>query len=188
MFENKYLCAMEGQKKMMNELDRKTIKAFHESKKIPIVVVLDEVRSMHNVGSVFRTADSFLIESIYLCGLTPQPPHRDIQKTALGATETVTWKHVETTQMAIDELNENGYKVIAVEQVHGSKMLHEFEVIKNEKYALVFGHEVNGVQQHIVDESHAVIEIPQLGSKHSLNISVSTGIVIWEFAKAYVDV
>ena len=149
------------------------------------MVVLDEVRSMHNVGSVFRTSDGFLIESIYLCGLTPQPPHRDIQKTALGATETVAWKHIATTQQAIDELKQNGYTIIAIEQVHNSIPLHKFELDQSKKYAIVFGHEVNGVQEEIIQQCDFSIEIPQLGSKHSLNISVSAGMVIWEMAKCY---
>jgi 23S rRNA (guanosine2251-2'-O)-methyltransferase len=176
---------MDGQKKLMNELGRKSINEFQEAKKIPVVIVLDEVRSMNNVGSVFRTADSFLVDAIYLCGFTPQPPHRDIQKTALGATETVLWKHVTNTQQAIDELKLNGYKIVSIEQVHGSITLNQFQINRNEKYALVFGHEVNGIQQEIISQSDYTIEIPQLGSKHSLNISVSAGIVIWEFAKLY---
>lgn len=169
----------------MDELERMSQDAFKKSEKLPIVVVLDEVRSMHNVGSVFRTSDGFLIESIYLCGLTPQPPHRDIQKTALGATETVAWKHVATTQQAIDELKQNGFTIVAIEQVHNSIPLHKFELDKTKKYAIVFGHEVNGVQEEIIQQCDLSIEIPQLGSKHSLNISVSAGMVIWEMAKWY---
>ena len=173
------------QKKTMDELERMSPIEFKQSEKLPIVVVLDEVRSMHNVGSVFRTSDGFLIESIYLCGLTPQPPHRDIQKTALGATETVAWKHVTSTQQAIDELKQKGFTVIAIEQVHNSIPLHQFKIDKSKKYAIVFGHEVNGVQEEIINQCDFSIEIPQLGSKHSLNISVSAGIVIWEMAKWY---
>lgn len=173
------------QKKTMDELERMSPIEFKQSEKLPIVVVLDEVRSMHNVGSVFRTSDGFLIESIYLCGLTPQPPHRDIQKTALGATETVAWKHVTTTQQAIDELKQKGFTVIAIEQVHNSIPLHQFKIDKSKKYAIVFGHEVNGVQEEIINQCDFSIEIPQLGSKHSLNISVSAGMVIWEMAKWY---
>ena len=172
-------------KKTMEELERISQDAFKLSPKLPIVVVLDEVRSMHNVGSVFRTSDGFLIESIYLCGLTPQPPHRDIQKTALGATETVAWKHIATTQHAIDELKQNGFTIVAIEQVHNSIPLHKFELDKTKKYAIVFGHEVNGVQEEIIKQCDFSIEIPQLGSKHSLNISVSAGMVIWEMAKCY---
>ena len=173
------------QKKTMDELERMSPIEFKQSEKLPIVVVLDEVRSMHNVGSVFRTSDGFLIESIYLCGLTPQPPHRDIQKTALGATETVAWKHVTSTQQAIDELKQKGFTVIAIEQVHNSIPLHQFKIDKSKKYAIVFGHEVNGVQEEIINQCDFSIEIPQLGSKHSLNISVSAGMVIWEMAKGY---
>jgi 23S rRNA (guanosine2251-2'-O)-methyltransferase len=173
------------QKKTMEELERMSPVEFKQTEKLPIVVVLDEVRSMHNVGSVFRTSDGFLIESIYLCGLTPQPPHRDIQKTALGATETVAWKHVTTTQQAIDELKQNGFTVIAIEQVHNSIALNQFKIDKSKKYAIVFGHEVNGVQEEIINQCDFSIEIPQLGSKHSLNISVSAGMVIWEMAKEY---
>lgn len=172
-------------KKTMEELERMSQVEFKQTEKLPIVVVLDEVRSMHNVGSVFRTSDGFLIESIYLCGLTPQPPHRDIQKTALGATETVAWKHVTTTQQAIDELKQNGFTVIAIEQVHNSIALNQFKIDKSKKYAIVFGHEVNGVQEEIINQCDFSIEIPQLGSKHSLNISVSAGMVIWEMAKEY---
>ncbi len=172
-------------KKTMEELERMSLVEFKQTEKLPIVVVLDEVRSMHNVGSVFRTSDGFLIESIYLCGLTPQPPHRDIQKTALGATETVAWKHVTTTQQAIDELKQNGFTVIAIEQVHNSIALNQFKIDKSKKYAIVFGHEVNGVQEEIINQCDFSIEIPQLGSKHSLNISVSAGMVIWEMAKEY---
>lgn len=172
-------------KKTMEELERMSPVEFKQTEKLPIIVVLDEVRSMHNVGSVFRTSDGFLIESIYLCGLTPQPPHRDIQKTALGATETVAWKHVTTTQQAIDELKQNGFTVIAIEQVHNSIALNQFKIDKSKKYAIVFGHEVNGVQEEIINQCDFSIEIPQLGSKHSLNISVSAGMVIWEMAKEY---
>jgi tRNA G18 (ribose-2'-O)-methylase SpoU len=172
-------------KKKMEELERISQDAFKLCQKLPIVVVLDEVRSMHNVGSVFRTSDGFLIESIYLCGLTPQPPHRDIQKTALGATETVAWKHVTTTQLALDELKQKGFTIIAIEQVHNSIPLNQFKIDKLKKYAIVFGHEVNGVQEEIINQCDFSIEIPQLGSKHSLNISVSAGMVIWEMAKEY---
>ena len=175
------------QKKSMPELKRKSIDEFKEAEKIPIVVVLDEVRSMNNVGSVFRTSDSFLIEAIYLCGFTPIPPHRDIQKTALGATESVAWKHVSTTLEAVKSLKQNGFKVYAVEQVHCSILLHQFEIEPQIKYAFVFGNEVNGVQEEVIDLCDGVIEIPQLGSKHSLNISVSAGIVLWEISKAYLS-
>jgi tRNA G18 (ribose-2'-O)-methylase SpoU len=138
---------------------------------------------MHNVGSVFRTCDAFLIESICLCGFTPQPPHRDIQKTALGATETVSWKHYSCTKDAILELKNQGYLIYSIEQVHDSIPLHEFKLDKLLRYAFVFGNEVNGVDEEIIKLSDGVIEIPQLGSKHSLNISVSTGIILWEMIR-----
>jgi 23S rRNA (guanosine2251-2'-O)-methyltransferase len=174
---------MMSQKKTMEELNRMSAQEFHEANKLPITIVLDEVRSMHNVGAVFRTADSFLVSSIYLCGLTPQPPHRDIQKTALGATETVHWKHAATTHEALSELKQAGYTIIAIEQVHHSISLSSFQMTADKKYALIFGHEVHGVQQDIINQCDAVIEIPQIGSKHSLNISVSVGVVLWELAR-----
>lgn len=169
----------------MAELNRKSQLEYQEAVKIPLKVVLDEVRSMHNVGSVFRTADSFLLEGIYLCGYTPQPPHRDIQKTALGATETVPWRHYATTIEALQSLKDEGYVLLAIEQAHGSVMLQDVELELSQKYAMVFGNEVYGVQQEVIAQCDYVIEIPQLGSKHSLNISVSAGIVIWEFAKRF---
>jgi tRNA G18 (ribose-2'-O)-methylase SpoU len=176
---------MQGHKKLMDELGRKSVDEFHAAQKLPLVIVLDEVRSMHNVGSVFRTADSFLIEAIYLCGYTPQPPHRDIQKTALGATESVIWKHVGSTLDAVEQLKNEDYVIISIEQVHGSISLADYAFDKTKKYALIFGNEVNGVQQKVISLSDASIEIPQLGSKHSLNIAVSVGVVIWEFAKRF---
>lgn len=176
---------MQGHKKLMDELGRKSVHEFHAAQKLPLVIVLDEVRSMHNVGSVFRTADSFLIEAIYLCGYTPQPPHRDIQKTALGATESVIWKHVGSTLVAVEQLKNEDYVIISIEQVHGSISLADYAFDKTKKYAFIFGNEVNGVQQKVISLSDASIEIPQLGSKHSLNIAVSVGVVIWEFAKRF---
>ena len=173
------------QKKSMTELERKSVDAFKQAEKIPVVIVLDEVRSMHNVGSVFRTADSFLMEAIYLCGYTPQPPHRDIQKTALGATETVAWKHFQHTLEAVEDLKHHGYRIYSVEQAHHSIALHEFKLEPQTKYAFVFGNEVEGVNETVIAASDGVLEIPQLGSKHSLNIAVSAGIVLWEVAKAY---
>ncbi len=167
----------------MSELERLSTGEFKTIEKIPFVVVLDDVRSMHNVGSVFRTCDAFLIESICLCGFTPQPPHRDIQKTALGATETVSWKHYTSTLEAVDQLKKKGYLIYTIEQVHNSISLQHFNLDKSLKYAFVFGNEVNGVSDEIIEMSDGVIEIPQLGSKHSLNISVSTGIVLWEMVR-----
>ena len=167
----------------MDDLNRKSAEEFKKASKLPMVVVLDNVRSMNNIGSVFRTADAFLLEAIYLCGVTAQPPHREIQKTALGATETVNWKHFETTIDAVNSLKAKGYKVYAVEQADQSIMLDKF-MPDSAKTALVFGNEVNGVDQAVIDICDACVEIPQFGTKHSLNISVSVGIVVWEVAKA----
>ena len=171
-------------RKLQNsELDRLSPEQFRANDKTPIIVVLDNVRSHLNVGSVFRTADAFLIEAIYLCGITGTPPHRDIQKTALGATETVAWQHFETTTAAIEDLKSNGYKIASVEQAENATMLNELNYDGQEKLAVVFGNEVEGVEQTIVSASDLVIEIPQWGTKHSLNISVSAGIVIWELVR-----
>ncbi len=166
----------------MDELNRKSAEEFKKASKLPVVIVLDNVRSMNNIGSVFRTADAFLIEAIYLCGVTAQPPHREIQKTALGATETVNWKYFETTLEAVNSLKSEAFKVYAVEQADQSIMLDKFTP-KQGKIALVFGNEVTGVEQAVIDICDACIEIPQYGTKHSLNISVSAGIVVWEMAK-----
>ena len=172
--------------KIKNEdLGRKTVDEFKQSEKLPVVLVLDNVRSLNNVGSAFRTADSFLLENLCLCGLTGHPPNSEIEKTALGATETVNWKHFKTTKEAVDELKQKGYKVYAVEQVKNAIYLQNFKYQKNEKIALVFGSEVYGVEQEIINICDGSIEIPQLGMKHSLNISVSIGIVVWEVAKIY---
>jgi 23S rRNA (guanosine2251-2'-O)-methyltransferase len=171
-------------RKLQNsELDRLTPEQFKANDKMPFIIVLDNVRSHLNVGSVFRTADAFLIEAIYLCGITGTPPHRDIQKTALGATETVAWRYFETTQDAIAELKSNGYIIAAVEQAENATMLNEVNYDSKEKLAVVFGNEVDGVDQNIVSASDMVIEIPQFGTKHSLNISVSVGIVVWELVR-----
>ncbi len=163
----------------MDELGRKSIADFKQAGKTPIIVVLDNIRSMHNVGSIFRTADAFLIESIYICGYTPQPPHRDINKTALGATETVAWKYFPKTIDAVSQLKEEGYYIYAVEQAEGSISLEKGD-FQHSKKALIFGNEVEGVNDEVLDASDACIEIPQLGSKHSLNVSVSVGIVLWK--------
>ena len=171
-------------RKLLNEeLPRLTPEQFKAGHKTPLVIVLDNVRSHLNVGSVFRTADAFLVEAIWLCGITGTPPHRDIHKTALGATETVAWHHAETTLEAVNELKEQGYTIISIEQAENAVMLHRFKAAPQQKYAVVFGNEVDGVDQAVVSASDIVIEIPQLGTKHSLNISVSAGIVIWELAK-----
>ena len=170
-------------RKLLNEeLPRLTTDEFKAEHKTPIVIVLDNVRSHLNVGSVFRTADAFLIEAIWLCGITGTPPHRDIHKTALGATDTVAWHHSYSTLEAVHELKRNGYKLISIEQAEHAKMLHQFKPDPGQKYAVVFGNEVDGVDQEVVSASDIVIEIPQLGTKHSLNIAVSAGIVIWDLA------
>ena len=176
---------MMNQKKTMTELQRKTVADFKHSEKIPLTIVLDDVRSMHNVGSVFRTADSFLIEKIYVCGFTPPPPHRDIHKTALGATETVHWQHESDISQCLQHLKQEGYAIYAIEQVHHSIMLQDFTLDKTIKTALIFGNEVQGVSKEALAFCDGTIEIPQLGSKHSLNISVSVGIVLWQLAKEY---
>jgi tRNA G18 (ribose-2'-O)-methylase SpoU len=171
------------QKKSMAELERKSVDGFKMAEKTPIRVVLDNIRSMHNVGSVFRTADAFLLEGIDLCGYTPRPPHRDINKTALGATETVAWKYYESTLDAIKKLQDEGYEVWAVEQVKDSIMLNDLEIGGQEKLAIVFGNEVEGVQEEVITMCKGCIEIPQLGMKHSLNISVAAGVVLWELCR-----
>lgn len=172
--------------KIKNEdLGRKSVEEFKQSEKLPIVLVLDNVRSLNNVGSAFRTADSFLLESLFLCGLTGIPPNAEIEKTALGATESMVWKHFKTTIDAVKELKGKGYKVYAIEQVEKSTYLQNFTCQKNEKIALIFGNEVYGVEQEVIDVCDGSIEIPQLGTKHSLNISVSIGIVVWELTKKY---
>lgn len=163
-----------------SELNRKNIEEFKLSNKTPIIVLLNDVRSLNNIGSVFRTCDAFLIEKIYLCGITATPPNREIHKTALGATETVEWEYVKDIVEVIAQLQEQKISVQSIEQVQNSVMLNNFEVKSNQKYALIFGNEVKGVSQQVVDLSDGVIEIPQLGTKHSLNISVSAGIVIWD--------
>jgi 23S rRNA (guanosine2251-2'-O)-methyltransferase len=168
----------------MEDLNRKSAEEFKMATKLPIIIVLDNVRSMNNIGSVFRTADAFLLKSIYLCGVTAKPPHREIQKTALGATDTVNWKHFETTLEAVNSLRNEGYKVYAVEQADESIMLDKFTPA-NSKIALVFGNEISGVEQAVIDVCDTCIEIPQYGTKHSLNLAVSAGIVIWEVAKKY---
>ncbi|MEO8149529.1 MAG: RNA methyltransferase [Bacteroidia bacterium] len=168
------------QKIKNEELERKSVDEFKEAQKTPIIVVLDNVRSALNVGSIFRTADAFIIEAIYLCGITATPPNKEIQKSALGATDTVAWKYFENTMMAIDELKKSGFKIASVEQARGSVMLNDFNPKADEKIALVFGHEVEGVKQEVVNASDLCLEIPQHGHKHSLNISVCSGVVIWD--------
>ena len=163
-----------------SELERKSIEAFKKSEKTPLILVLDDIRSLHNIGSVFRTADAFLIEKIYLCGITATPPNKEIHKTALGATETVAWEHQENVLEVIEKLKKENVMTLAIEQVESAFFLQNFEVKNGEKYALVFGNEVYGVSQEAVALCDGSIEIPQLGTKHSLNISVSAGIVVWD--------
>ncbi|AWK04374.1 RNA methyltransferase [Flavobacterium crocinum] len=163
-----------------SELDRKSIEDFKKSEKTPLILVLDDIRSLHNIGSVFRTADAFLIEKIILCGITATPPNKEIHKTALGATETVAWEHHENVLEVIENLKKENVLTMAIEQVESSVFLQDFQVEKGQKYALVFGNEVYGVAQEAVAICDGCIEIPQLGTKHSLNISVSAGIVVWD--------
>ena len=198
---------MRNRKLNITEMGRMDVEEFRASEKMPLIVVLDDVRSMYNVGSVFRTADAFRVEAIYLCGITAQPPHPEIHKTALGAEDTVAWKHFPTALDAVKELKQQGYTVYSIEQCEGSTLLNELGMRNeelgidtpyeqpqpstvncqlstvNSKYALILGNEVKGVHQEVVDASDGCIEIPQYGTKHSLNVSTTAGIVIWEFAK-----
>jgi len=164
----------------VTELKRLNQTEFKQAKKIPLVIVLDNVRSLHNVGSVFRTSDAFLVEAIYLCGITATPPHAEIHKTALGAEDSVNWKYFEKTLDAIEELKEQQYHIVAVEQAENSISLESF-MPENEKYAIIFGNEVKGIDQEVMNRCDSCIEIPQFGTKHSLNVSVAAGIVIWKF-------
>ena len=163
-----------------SELDRINVQEFKEKDKTPLIIVLDDVRSLHNIGSVFRTCDAFLIEKVYLCGITATPPNKEINKTALGATESVEWEYAKDIVSVIEDLKQKNVNIQSIEQVENSVMLNEFTPTSELKYALVFGNEVKGVSQKVVDLSDGVIEIPQLGTKHSLNIAVSAGIVIWD--------
>ncbi len=168
-------------RKLKNEeLDRPNLEQFKQAGKLPVVIVMDNVRSMHNVGSAFRTADAFAIESIALCGITAQPPHREIHKTALGATESVEWKHYDSTKAACEALRAEGYSIMAIEQVEGSISLNDFKPSSDQKIAIVFGNEVFGVEDEIVALADGCLEIPQFGTKHSLNISVTVGVVLWD--------
>ena len=163
-----------------SELDRLSVKDFKEVEKTPLIIVLDNIRSLNNIGSVFRTSDAFLIEKIYLCGITATPPNKDIHKTALGSTETVAWEYVENTLELVEKLKKKHIQIVSIEQAENATMLNEFKPQQNTKYALVFGNEVKGVAQNVVSNSDVVLEIPQFGTKHSLNISVSCGVVVWD--------
>ncbi|MXV51237.1 TrmH family RNA methyltransferase [Pedobacter sp. HMF7647] len=165
----------------LDELGRASVEEFHGQQKLPVIVVLDSVRSLHNVGSVFRTADGFAVEAIYLCGITGQPPHREIEKTALGATQSIKWKYFEYIDEAISELKADGFDILAIEQAEKSAMLHEFQPSGDRKYALIFGNEVNGVSEEAMKLIDNCLEIPQFGTKHSFNIVISAGIVLWDF-------
>ncbi len=175
---------MSSTKKLkLEELNRIDVETFKETKKIPLVVVLDNVRSMHNVGAVFRTADAFLVEKIILCGITPQPPHREIHKAALGATESVDWQYYESVTEAVLDLKTLKYEVLGIEQTSDSELITDFNIDSSKKYALVLGNEVDGISDDILPHCDGFLEIPQLGTKHSLNVSVCGGIVMWEFFK-----
>ena len=167
----------------LDELNRASVAEFKASQKFPVAVVLDNVRSMHNIGSIFRTADGFAVEQLCLCGITAQPPHREIEKTALGATQSINWIYYESPLQAIAKLRTEGYKIIAIEQAENSTMLHDFEPKTDEKYAIIFGNEVNGVSDEVMENIDACIEIPQFGTKHSFNVSVAAGIVLWDFVR-----
>ncbi len=173
----------------ISDLNRLGVAEYKTVDKMPLVVVMDDVRSMYNVGSVFRTADAYKVESIYLCGITSTPPHAEIHKTALGAEDSVDWRYYERTEDAVSDLKNRGYKVICIEQVEGSIMLQDFfvdETAREYKYAVIMGNEVKGVKQSVVDMCDGCIELPQYGTKHSLNVSITAGIVIWEFAKHFI--
>jgi tRNA G18 (ribose-2'-O)-methylase SpoU len=172
----------------MKELSRKTPEEFKRSEKIPIVVVLENIRSGYNVGSVFRTADAFLLDAIYICGYTAHPPHKEIKKTALGADETVSWKYFKKTYEAIEDLRKDGYSIFAVEQVMGSHPLHSVNFEKDERLAVIFGNEVTGVEQSTIELTDGCIEIPQLGMKHSLNIATAAGVVLWELVRTRIRI
>ena len=168
-------------------MHRLSVDEFKQAEKLPLVVVLDDVRSMHNVGSVFRTGDAFRIEAVYLCGITSTPPSTEIHKTALGAEDSVAWKAFNNALEAVMELKAIGYEVYAIEQAHGSTMLQDFQPEKGKKYAVVLGNEVKGVHQEVIDASDGCLEIPQFGTKHSMNVSVTAGIIIWHFAQTIIN-
>lgn len=167
----------------VTEMGRMSVEEFRSAEKMPLVVVLDSVRSLYNVGSVFRTCDAFRVEGICLCGITAQPPHPEIHKTALGAEDSVSWWYEKDTLAAVNKLRDEGYEILAVEQCEGSTMLQDFRPLSNHKYAVILGNEVKGVQQSVVDVCDGCLEIPQFGTKHSLNVSVAAGIIVWHFNK-----
>ena len=168
------------EKLSMEQLGRISVDEYKSSEKSPLIIIADNVRSMHNVGSIFRTSDAFLVEKIYLCGITPTPPHREIQKTALGATESVDWQYAENTLEVINQLKKEGWTILALEQTTNSVMLDELKVEKGEKIAIVLGNEVDGVNQEVINLCDKAVEIPQFGTKHSFNVSVSCGIMLWQ--------
>ena len=165
----------------LDELNRASVDEFKSQHKLPVTVVLDNIRSMHNIGSIFRTSDGFAVEQIYLCGITAQPPHREIEKTALGATQSINWAYFESPLQAVEKLRAEGYQIIAIEQAEYSTMLNEFIPLNGNKYALILGNEVNGVSDEVMQQIDTCIEIPQFGTKHSFNVVVSAGIVLWDF-------
>lgn len=169
------------------EMQRLSIDEFHEAKKLPLTVVLDDVRSLYNVGSVFRSSDAFRVEAVYLCGITATPPHPEIHKTALGGEDSVAWRYFNTATEAVQSLHDEGVTVFSIEQVEGSTKLQNLHLDTDKRYAVVFGNEVKGVHQEVVDMSDGCLEIPQFGTKHSLNVSVTAGMVIWEVAKQFID-
>lgn len=168
------------EKLSMEQLGRISVDEYKSSEKSPLIIIADNVRSMHNVGSIFRTSDAFLVEKIYLCGITPTPPHREIQKTALGATESVDWQYAESTIEVVNQLKKEGWTILALEQTTNSVMLDELKVEKGEKIAIVLGNEVDGVNQEVINLCNKAVEIPQFGTKHSFNVSVSCGIMLWQ--------
>ena len=168
-------------------MQRLSVDEFHEAAKLPLIVVLDDVRSLHNVGSVFRSADAFRVEAVYLCGITATPPHPEIHKTALGGEDSVAWRYFPTATEAIDSLHNDGFFVYSIEQVEGSTKLQNLQLDTDRRYAVVLGNEVKGVHQEVVDMSDGCLEIPQFGTKHSLNVSVTAGMVIWEVAKKFLS-
>lgn len=182
--ENPYLCSM-NEKLNVEEMNRLDVATFKKSEKLPLIMVLDNVRSLHNVGSVLRTADAFRLEGVWLCGITATPPHPEIHKTALGAEDAVDWRYFADTEAAVAALRAEGYTVAAIEQCRDSVMLTDFRIDRQRRYAFIMGNEVKGVQQAVVDASDIVIEIPQFGTKHSMNVSVTAGIVMWEVLRQW---